>query len=578
MTEWTVGTVLDAVAGTVPDRVMTICGKRRSTFAESVERIRRLANFLVAQGFGAHQDRSTLPRWECGQDRVALIMHNDLYVDVLVACLRARVVPVNVNHHYSAPEIRELLDYVGTRAVIYHRSLGPLVSAGVSPECQFLVSVEDGSQAPQLPTSITLDDALDIGRVDQVASESPDDLLMVCTGGTTGRPKGVLWRQADAYISTMTGHEYPSPAAITAAVPTSSEPFFAVSPLMHAAGISTALTAVLAGRTAVLYDNRHKLDAQTVLRTAEREKARTMTIVGDAYAGPLVAELQRHSYKLPDLRVIGTGGAAINPGRKRALLELLPHIMIADAFGSSETGGMATSRSSRDSVSATFAMHPSGAVVSADRTRFLQPGDNEVGWIARTGRVPLGYFRDRAATEDTFPQIEGRRVAIPGDRALLEADGTIRLLGRDSLVVNTGGEKVFVEEVEEIVRSHPAVRDAVVVGRPSDRWGQEVVALIALHAGAGLTEADIYEFCAAQLARFKAPKCVIVVDEVRRLGNGKADYRWAKREALLRNITSHAGENSLDEHGAAQRDQLNLSRPDRPEPRDLANRIWTSSS
>jgi fatty-acyl-CoA synthase len=534
MTEWTVGAVLDAVAATVPDRVMTICGERRSTFAESVERIRRLANFLVTRGLGAHQDRATLQRWECGQDRVALIMRNDLYVDVLVACLRARVVPVNVNHHYSAPEIRELLEYVGARAVIYHRSLGPLVSAG-APDCQLLVSVDDGTQAPQLPGSISLDDALCGGPVDNEVVESPDDLLMVCTGGTTGRPKGVLWRQADAYISTMTGHEYPSAEAIAAAVPNSSEAFFAVSPLMHAAGISTALTAVLAGRTAVLHDNREKFDAQTVLRTAEREQVRTMTIVGDAYAGPLVAELQRHHYGLPDLRVIGTGGAAINPGRKRALLELLPHIMIADAFGSSETGGMAANRTSHDSAPATFALHPSGAVVSADRTRFLQPGDMEVGWIARTGRVPLGYFRDRAATERTFPEIEGRRVAIPGDRAVLESDGTIRLLGRDSLVVNSGGEKVFVEEVEEIVRAHPGVRDAIVVGRPSDRWGQEVVALIAPHAGANLTEAEIYEFCTARLARFKAPKGVILVDEVQRLGNGKADYRWAKREALAHN-------------------------------------------
>lgn len=246
MTEWTVGDVLDVVADTVPDRVMTVCGQRRSTFGESVDRIRKLANFLVAQGLGVHRDRSELHRWECGQDRVALVMHNDLYVDVMLACLRARVVPVNVNHHYSAREVRELLDYVGPRAVVYHRSLGSLVAAaGLSLECELLVSVDDGSQAPSLPTSITLDDALDAGRVGQDFSASPDDLLMVCTGGTTGRPKGVLWRQADAYISTMTGRQHNSADGIGATVPASTEPFFAVSPLMHAAGISTALTAVL---------------------------------------------------------------------------------------------------------------------------------------------------------------------------------------------------------------------------------------------------------------------------------------------------------------------------------------------
>lgn len=558
MTEWTVGAVLDAVAATVPDRVMTVCGPRRSTFRESHARIRWLANFLGLQGFGRHEDQLTLQRWECGQDRVALIMHNDLYIDVLIACLRARVVPVNVNHHYSAREVRELLEYVGARGVIYHRSLSALVAAAVPADCQLLVSIDDGSRAPQLPSSITLDEALVIGQVGQAVSESPDDLLMACTGGTTGRPKGVLWRQADAYISTMTGHEYDSPEEIAAAVPTSSEPFFAVSPLMHAAGISTGLTAVLAGRTAVLYDNRNRFDAQTVLSTAEREKVRTMTIVGDAYAGPLVAELRRQTYTLHELVAIGTGGAAINPAHKRGLLDLLPRTMLADAFGSSETGGMAASRSSHNSTSTTFAMHPSGKVVSADRTRYLKPGEDEVGWIARTGRVPLGYFRDPAATERTFPAIDGVRVAIPGDRAVLEADGTVRLLGRDSLVVNSGGEKVFVEEVEEIVRAHPAVRDAVVVGRPSSRWGQEVVALIAVRDGVRLAEADVYEFCGTRLARFKAPKCVVIVDEVRRLGNGKADYRWAKQEALRDARFGHQGEASPDGAAAARQAQPEL--------------------
>jgi 3-oxocholest-4-en-26-oate---CoA ligase len=262
---------------------------------------------------------------------------------------------------------------------------------------------------------------------------------------------------------------------------------------------------------------------------------------------------------LPELIVIGTGGAAINPAYKRALLDLLPRTMIADAFGSSETGGMAASRSSHNSTSTTFAMHPSGAVVSADRTRFLRPGDDEVGWIARTGRVPLGYFRDRTATERTFPEIGGVRVAIPGDRAVLEADGTVRLLGRDSLVVNTGGEKVFVEEVEEIVRAHHSVRDAVVVGRPSERWGQEVVAVISVRDGVCLTDADIYEFCGTRLARFKVPKCVVVVDEVRRLGNGKADYRWAKREALQCDSAFRSGtEASADDVEAVQEGRLNL--------------------
>jgi fatty-acyl-CoA synthase len=531
MTEWTVNAVLDAIAAEVPDRAMTVCGDRRSTYSESVQRIARLAGFLVSQGLGVGSDHPAPHRWDCAQDRVALVMHNDLYVDALIACLRARVVPVNVNHHYSAAEIADLLAYIGPRGVIYHRSLGPLIEGRVPPECTVSVALDDGSATPLLSGSVTFDEALAIGADQQLDPDAPDDLLMVCTGGTTGRPKGVLWRQADAYISTMTGTPHASAAAIAQSVPHSGEPFFAVSPLMHAAGISTALTAILAGRTAVVYDNRTKFDARSVLQTAEREQVRVLTIVGDAYAGPLVCELNRRNYDLSALVSIGTGGAATNPVHKQALLDRLPHITIADTFGSSETGGMAANRSRSDSASPNFAMHPSGVVVSADRTRILQPGEPEVGWVARTGRVPLGYFRDQEATEKTFPEIDGVRVAIPGDRAVIHTDGSIHLLGRDSLVVNTGGEKVFVEEVEEIVRAHPAVQDAVVVGRPSPRWGREVVAVVALRSGAAaVTTTDIREFCAPRLARFKAPKEVVVVPEIRRLGNGKADYRWAARQ------------------------------------------------
>ncbi|NDZ97422.1 AMP-binding protein [Streptomyces sp. SID6673] len=527
MKEWTVGEILDAVAGAVPDREMTICGARRTTYAESARRTTDLARYLASRGLGAHTHRDDLDRWECGQDRVALIMHNDLYVDAFVACLRGRVIPVNVNHHYSPREIRALLDHVRPSGVIFHRSLAHLLAEATLPAgVDVLVAIED-ADGSELPGAVSLDEALEIGATAHPVTPSPDDLMMVCTGGTTGLPKGVLWRQADAYISTMTGMEHESAEALVELIPESGEPFFAVSPLMHAAGISTALSAVVAGRTAVIYDNRGRFDARSVLETAEREKARILTIVGDAYAGPLVAELRTRSYDLSSLIGIGSGGAAINPRHKSDLLELLPHIVILDTFGSSETGGMATSPTMTDSPAETFVMHPSGRVVSADRTRFLEVGDGELGWIARTGRVPIGYFDDRDATLHTFPEIDGVRVSIPGDRAHLEADGSIRLHGRDSLVINSGGEKIFVEEVEEILRGHQAVVDALVVGRPSSRWGTEVVAVVALDPGGELTAEELRAFTALHLSRFKVPKKIILVDKVERLANGKADYRWA---------------------------------------------------
>jgi fatty-acyl-CoA synthase len=185
----------------------------------------------------------------------------------------------------------------------------------------------------------------------------------------------------------------------------------------------------------------------------------------------------------------------------------------------------------------TFDLREGGTVVSHDMTRFLPPGDPEVGWVVRTGRIPLGYFDDADATRKTFPVVEGQRVVVSGDRASLEADGTLRLFGRDSLVVNTGGEKVFVEEVEAVIRAHPGVADALVVGRESERWGQEVVALVELHAGHVEPSEELAALCAAELARFKAPKEYLYVDRVRRLGNGKADYRWAKSVAVQRVTT-----------------------------------------
>src|ERR1700741_4433471 len=489
---------------------MTVCGTRRSPFAESAARTNRLANSLSDKGFGVYAARETIERWECGQDRVALIMYNDLYPDMVIGCLKARVVPVNVNHHYSVREIGDLLDYIRPRGIIYHRSLGARFAEVLPPiGTELLISIDDGSGAAELPGAISLDDALAAGGPDFHLAGSPDDLIMMCTGGTTGRPKGVLWRQSDMYVLSMVGADHESVTEIHDKVRKGGPPWFAVSPLMHAAGMWTAFAALCAGLPVVLYDDRNKLDARSVWETAEREKVGMMTMVGDAYAGPLVAELRARSYDLSSLNSIGTGGAATNAKYKRALMECLPHITIIEGYGSSESGNMAFGHSSNGNASETFEPRIGATVVSADRSRFLQPGEQEIGWAARVGRIPLGYFSDAEATQRTFPEVEGQRVVIPGDRASIEKDGTIRLLGRDSLVINTGGEKVFVEEVEEVLRAHPVVADALVVGRPSERWGEEVVALVALRDGSDATAADsalLRAHCTSQLARFKAPK------------------------------------------------------------------------
>lgn len=531
MGEWTLGAVLDAIAEAVPDRAMTICGDRRSTFAQAAERTRRLANYLAGRGLGAQRERSELRNWECGQDRVALLMHNDLYPDMVIGCLKARTVPVNVNHYYTPAEAGELLDYLRPRAVIYHASLeAKFVDTLRESGAELLIRIDDGAAAagPGLD-AVSLDAALAQGDTDQAVTPSPDDLLMICTGGTTGRPKGVLWRQSDIYVSSMVGDDHACAAEIHQKVQYAGAPWFALSPLMHAAGLWTAFSAILSGQTVILNDTRTRFDPRSVLETAAREKVGLMTMVGDAYAAPLVAELRRGPYDLSSLHSIGTGGAATNPKYQAALLELLPQITLINGYGSSETGNLGFGRSQHDARRDTFDLRTGGSVVSQDRTRFLQPGDAEVGWVVRTGRIPLGYFDDADATQRTFGEIDGQRMVISGDRASIEEDGTLRLFGRDSLVVNTGGEKVFVEEVEGVLRAHPVVADALVVGRPSERWGEELVALVVPQPDSGVVEEQLDAHCRLVLAGFKVPKAYVMVAQVRRLGNGKADYRWAKQ-------------------------------------------------
>lgn len=525
--EWSLVAVHDVVAAAVPDREMLVCGDLRRTYGQVAARTRGLGAFFRARGLGLRRERAELERWECGQDPIALVLHNGVeYVESMLGAWRARAVPFNVNQHYRPVELRALLADVGVRGVVYHRRYAPLLASVLDPADVVLVHVEDGTTVEPLAGSTEYESAVATEVGAPLPDPSPDDLYVVCTGGTTGRPKAVLWRQADIYVSGMAGAEGATADSIAAAAGAgTASAWYAVPPLMHAAAQWTAFSGLHSAGTVVLHDDSGPFDARQVWSVAERERVFLMAIVGDAYAKPMVEELGRRDYDLSSLLVLGTGGAATGEQHKAALLELLPNVTIRDGYGSSETGGMAFGMQRRGAPVEGFSPSAGAAVASADRTRFLRPGDEEVGWIARRGRVPLGYLGDRQRTEETFPIVDGERVAIPGDRGQLLADGSIRLLGRDSLVVNTGGEKVFVEEVEDVLRRHPAVVDALVVGRPSERFGQEVVAIVALASEVAATA--LREWVGGHLARFKAPRAVAVVDVVPRLANGKADYAAA---------------------------------------------------
>jgi acyl-CoA synthetase (AMP-forming)/AMP-acid ligase II len=544
--EWSFVGVHDVVAAAAPDRDMVVCGPVRRTFAEVAERTRSLAAFLRNRGVGLHTERADLERWESGQDPVALVLHNGTeYIEAMFGAFRARAVPFNVNQHYRPSEVQALLADVGVKAIVYHRRYRSLVETALAGHgATVLIDVDDGSGVEPLPGSTTFEEAVRTPVTEPLPETSPDDLYLVCTGGTTGRPKAVLWRQGDIYISALAGVEGATAASITEAVTTGTGaggPWYPVAPLMHAAAQWTAFSGLNQGATVVVHEDTGSFDAATVLGLAERERVALMSIVGDAYAGPMVEELGRRSYDLDALMILGTGGAATGEQHKEALLEFLPNLVIMDGYGASETGGMAYGARTKGSRSEGFAPSPGATVISEDRSRFVDPGEAELGWTARRRRVPLGYLHDRARTESTFPIIDGERVAVPGDRARLTEDGRIIMYGRDSLVVNTGGEKVFVEEVEDIVRRHPDVADALVVGRPSERFGQEVVAVVALEPGTTLDPGALREFVADDIARFKAPRAVVVVDRVQRHANGKADYVWAAEVALRAPAAAPAG-------------------------------------
>jgi fatty-acyl-CoA synthase len=449
----------------------------------------------------------------------------------MYGCYRARAVPFNVNQHYRAAEIRSLLDMVGAEAAVHHRALGPLLAEAARGRELVLLDVDDGSGVPPLPGSTPFAEAAAAEASAELPAPSPDDLYLVCTGGTTGSPKGVLWRQADIFVSGMAGAGLGSRESLAAKAASGGAVWFAAPPLMHAASQWTAFSALHGGGTVVLHDDSAPFDARSILETVARERVNLMSIVGDAFASRLIEELRARSYDLSSLQTLATGGAVTSEAAKQALFELIPHVTIVDGYGASETGGMAYGATRSGARSRGFAPALGAAVLSADRSRFLAPGDDETGWTARRGAVPLGYLGDRSKTEETFPIVGGERVAVPGDRARLGPDGAIVLLGRDSLVVNSGGEKVFVEEVEVALRGHPAVADALVVGRPSERFGEEVVGIVQLRPGVKLDPHELREFTAKSIARFKAPRAIAFSDEIRRHASGKADYTWARSVA-----------------------------------------------
>jgi fatty-acyl-CoA synthase len=531
-------TVFSTVAKAVPDQTFLVWRDRRLSYAEFDARVDGFAHYLVSAGLGTHTERDGLAGHESGQDHLGIYLRNgNEYLESMIGSYRARVAPFNVSYRYVEEELLYLLKDSNARAVIYNAEFAPRVAAirAQLPNLQVLIQVADESGNELLPGAVDYETILKTPAPPAgMPTPSGDDLYVLYTGGTTGMPKGVLWRQHDIFMASMGGRPFGSETPLASYAELAAQAgqapgalsMLMLAPLMHGAAQWAAFNIITRGGRIVIPDDVERLRPDQVLRLAERERVINIPVVGDAIARPLIEEIETGNYDLSSLLTISNGGAPLSPTLRERIVTALPHIMILDAVGASESGLQMNTMAAKDSETAVFTPASDTGVIATEFTHALLPGDGE-GWLARRDHIPLGYLGDEDKTAATFPTIDGVRWSVPGDRAEYLPDGRVRLLGRNSLTINSGGEKIFVEEVERAIAAHPAVRDTVVVGRPSQRWGSEVVAIVQLAEDAAVTDEEILTTCRRHIAGYKVPKTVIRAPQILRSPVGKADYRWA---------------------------------------------------
>lgn len=528
--------VHEAIAAAVPDREALVFRDRRYTYAQMADRTRRFANVLLSCGIKTPVPREDLAPWQSGQAQVALYLYNgNEYPEAMLGAMKARAAPFNVNYRYVADELRYLLANADTQALVYHQRFAPVIAEVLPdlPPMKALIQVEDGSGEALLPGAMEYEAALSGASSSMPDVDlSADDLYILYTGGTTGMPKGVLWRQGDILAEALGGRasdgqviDSPEDFAARAA---RIEPrrYLPTPPFMHGTAQWIAFSAWHGGHTVIIQDEVERFDAASLLAVIARENVNVLSLVGDALGRPFLDALEDGA-DASSLTHILNGGAAMSSDVKTALLKALPEARIIDTIGSSEAGPQARVVTKPGERTGKPAAVTGNLVLSADLTRVETPGHEALGWLAKAGRVPLGYLGDEDKTRATFPVINGVRYAAPGDRVRLLENGDIDFHGRDSSSINTGGEKVFAQEVEEAVGAHPGVADVLVGSRPSQRWGREVVAVVEMKPGMPANEAALITTAAERIARYKLPKAIVFVDRVERNPNGKPDYAWA---------------------------------------------------
>jgi len=504
---------------------------RRRTYAELDARANQVAHLLDELGVGPG-------------DHVAVHAMNCLeFMEVTLGVFKLRAVPINGNFRYTAEELAYVFDDAEVVAVFTQVGIRDeaLAAAGARPVITIGLDYDERiAGRPATP--------VDVGP------RSSDDRYLLYTGGTTGMPKGVVWRHEDVFFGALGGTGAPRQGLPALASPDDIGAFVTqgtgitrrlpLCPLIHGGAQWIALTALLTGGTCLLTVD-PSLDAGSALSLASEERAEFLMIIGDAVARPLAAELRRHheAYDLSELRLISSSGAILSPAVKAELEEFLPATKVIDRFGASETGGQGRIKRSADGSGPLQLIADDHTTVIGDDGRPLVPGSGQRGKLARRGWIPLGYWRDEEKTAATFPTIDGVRYSVPGDLATIEADGTISVFGRGSMVINTGGEKVFPEEVEAAAKGHPAVFDSLVVGVPDERFGSRVAAVVSLVEGASPPTVDaLADHCRSVIAGYKVPRELVVVDEVRRKVTGKGDYAWAKEVAVAAATAAATGD------------------------------------
>lgn len=508
-----------------PDRVAIACGDREATFAELEGRANQLAHHLAEQGMGRG-------------DHIGFYSRNSIEaVETLLAVYKLRAVPVNVNYRYVENELRYLFDNADLVAVVHERRYSDKVAAVLpdTPGVRHTVVIEDGTDLPS--DSAEYEAALaGQSRERDFEERSPDDLYILFTGGTTGFPKGVMWRHEDVWRTLGGGIDFYTGQPLADEWAQSNKgrestgmTRLPCAPLIHGAAQWATLPSLFAGEKVVLLP---QFDPHEVWQAVERHKVQVMTIVGDAMARPLLEALREGGYDASSIVAFSSHAALFSPSVKEQFLEVLPNAVITDAIGSSESGfqgiGLIMKGTKVEGSLPRVNGGPKTIVINDDNEK-AAPG--EIGWLARGGHVPLGYYKDPEKTATIFREVGGERYVVPGDYARLEEDGTITLLGRGNVSINTGGEKVFPEEVEAALKSYVDVYDVLVVGVPDERLGQRVAALVQPWEGRTLDFVALDAHVRERVAGYKTPRSIWVVAEIGRAPSGKPDYPWAKRYA-----------------------------------------------